>query len=160
MELITKPINKMKKLFQKIVSVFLVLCLINLQGYASVGMFGDTYSNANDSEFASFDEDAFYSEFQDIEALETYLSTNDASFDEVDASLLVNVSSNSILPLAPAVSDGPPLGIPSFLWGCILGWVGLLIVYLMADDSAETKKALWGCIISTVVWGGGYFLAY
>lgn len=150
----------MKKLLQKIVSVFLVLCLFNLQGFASVGMFADAFMDANDTEVASFDEAAFYDEFQEIAELENFLNTHDASFTEVDASLVLNVSSNSILPLAPSVSDGPPLGIPSFLWGCILGWVGLLIVYLMADDSAETKKALWGCIISSVVWGGGLLLTY
>lgn len=149
----------MKKLTQKIVSVILVLCLFNLQGFAGVGMFANAYSDADYTEFASFDEAAFYDEFQEVEALENYLSENDASFDEVDASLLTNVSSISILPLAPAVADGPPLGIPSFLWGCILGWVGLLIVYLMADDSAETKKALWGCILSTVLMGGGLLLS-
>lgn len=48
-----------------------------------------------------------------------------------------------------------PLGIPSFFWGFCLGWVGLLIVFLMndgePDKKEEVKKALIGCAISTVV---------
>jgi hypothetical protein len=45
--------------------------------------------------------------------------------------------------------DGP-LGIPSFLWGCVLGWVGILVVYLITNDSEEAKKAFWGCLLQPV----------
>lgn len=153
----------MKKTFQKILSIFLVLCLFNVQGFASVGMFTDAFMNADDTEFAAFDEAAFYDEFQEVEALENYLTVNNATYAEVEGindALLTNVSSSSIIPLAPEVAEGPVLGIPSFLWGCALSWVGLLIVYLMAEDTAETKKALWGCILGTLLWGGSSFLFY
>jgi cytochrome c biogenesis protein CcdA len=47
----------------------------------------------------------------------------------------------------------PPLGIPSFLWGCILGIVGVLIVYIITDgDKAETKKSLWGFLVAVGVY--------
>lgn len=54
----------------------------------------------------------------------------------------------------------PPLGIPSFWWGCIFGVVGLAIVYFIAEDSAETKKALTGCIVSYAVWIVFYVIYY
>jgi len=46
------------------------------------------------------------------------------------------------------------LGIPSFLWGCVFGVVGLLIVYIVSDqDAAEAKKALIGCVVSYLTIG-------
>ena len=52
--------------------------------------------------------------------------------------------------------DGP-VDIPSFIWGCVAGPVGVLVVYLVTEDNDETKKALLGCIL----WGvfvGGFFV--
>jgi hypothetical protein len=40
-----------------------------------------------------------------------------------------------------------PLGIPPFVWGCVLGWVGILIVYFVAEDREMTKKAFYGCLV-------------
>ncbi len=51
------------------------------------------------------------------------------------------------------------LGIGGFWWGCCLGPAGVLVVYLVAEDKAETKSAIIGC----VVWGlleGGIWGAY
>ncbi len=52
-----------------------------------------------------------------------------------------------------ATDSEPPLGIPSFLWGCILGVIGILLVYILTDgDKLETKKALWGMLVWVGVW--------
>jgi hypothetical protein len=61
-------------------------------------------------------------------------------------------------------------GIPSFLWGCVFSWVGVLVVYLVGQDKAETKSAIVGCVVEglliavwEVVWvvilgnGGWYY---
>ena len=56
--------------------------------------------------------------------------------------------------LSSSLLDGPA-GIPAFLWGCVLGWIGILVVYLVTEDSDETKKALYGCLIG---WGLGFLL--
>jgi hypothetical protein len=41
------------------------------------------------------------------------------------------------------------LGVPSFLWGCVFGPVGIILVYLVGEkDKAETKKASTGCLVS------------
>ncbi len=53
-----------------------------------------------------------------------------------------------------ALTEGA-LGIPSFIWGCVLGWIGILITYLVTQDSDETKKALYGCLVG---WVGGFLL--
>ncbi|MCD6332251.1 MAG: hypothetical protein J7L89_03160, partial [Bacteroidales bacterium] len=52
------------------------------------------------------------------------------------------------------------LGIPGFLWGCCLSWVGILVVYLVADDPHETKMAIIGCVVNALLSGvsyGGYY---
>jgi hypothetical protein len=48
------------------------------------------------------------------------------------------------------------LGIPSFAWGACLGVAGIAIVYFVADDRDETKKALIGCAVVE----GGLFVVY
>jgi len=54
------------------------------------------------------------------------------------------------------------LGIPSFLWGCVFGPVGIVLVYLVGnEDKVETKKAFNGCLVSygtTAVLYGVYFV--
>ncbi len=145
----------MKKITQRIISVVLIFALMNLQGFANVGVFSEMDFSMNDTEITDFDEAAFYGEFEGLNALENYLETTDATYSELEkaeSNLLANVESESILPFSDDVnSEGPALGIPSFLWGCVLGWVGLLIVYLVTENTDETKKALWGCIVSSVV---------
>lgn len=145
----------MKKFIQKSISVVLVFALMNLQGFANVGVFSEIDFSMNDSEFADFNEDAFYEEFSELSSLEEFLVTNETSYSELEAvesSLIASVAPEPMLPFSDDVdSDGPALGIPSFLWGCVLGWVGLLIVYLITENTDETKKALWGCIASSVV---------
>lgn len=51
-------------------------------------------------------------------------------------------------------------GIPSFLWGCVFSWVGVLVVYLVGQDKAETRSAIFGCIVEGVLVGGWYILWY
>jgi hypothetical protein len=53
----------------------------------------------------------------------------------------------------------PPLGIPSFLWGCVFGVVGMVIVLIMTDkDKGELQKALYGCIVSYALVSVFYFI--
>ena len=51
-------------------------------------------------------------------------------------------------------------GIPSFLWGCVLSWVGVLVVYLVGQDKAETKSAIFGCIVGAVAYSAFYAIYY
>jgi len=79
--------------------------------------------------------------------------------------------------LAEMVSDGNPLameisntnsftafnlmyekalGIGGFWWGCCLGPVGILVVYLVSEDKAETRSAIIGCVVGTLLYSGSY----
>ncbi len=53
-----------------------------------------------------------------------------------------------------------PLGLPAFLWGFCLGWVGILIVWLVSKDSrnssAHVRSAVWGCVTA----GALYLVVY
>jgi apolipoprotein N-acyltransferase len=52
----------------------------------------------------------------------------------------------------PTGEKNPVLGIPSFLWGCGLGVVGMAVVYIVSNQNMdETKKSLWGCLTWTAV---------
>lgn len=51
-------------------------------------------------------------------------------------------------------------GVPSFLWGCVFSWVGVLVVYLIGKDPKETKSAIIGCVVGAVAYGAFYALYY
>lgn len=130
----------MKKLF---VSVFLVL-------FAGFTIF------ANDADLFKLDYNAVQSEFTELNQLATMVTSNT---DLTYSSLLVTngnlVTSLRLVPesLLPDGTKNPVLGIPSFLWGCAFNVAGMVVVYLVSQENMdETKKALWGCITSTVVW--------
>ena len=91
----------------------------------------------------------------DLHRLDTYLEENPgttyADLQQSGSELIMNVS-DLAAPMGASQEGEAPLGIPAFWWGCILGWVGILLVYLLTDnDKAQTKKALNGCLISTGV---------
>lgn len=113
---------------------------------------------ANDSELFSYDKAKVNQAVSDMSQVEKMINQNpNVSVDDLmtQGKLDASFEANSASPFS--VMGEPPLGIPSFLWGCILGWVGLLIVYLISEDKEETKKALWGCVAATVAWVVFYF---
>jgi hypothetical protein len=83
------------------------------------------------------------------DVLDQMVSNTQATVSElnVNSPVLANFKAESS---SMMMQDGA-LGIPSFWWGCILGWVGILVVYLVTEDKEETKKALWGCIVNGAV---------
>ena len=141
----------MKKLF---ISVFLVF-------------FAGFILLANDADLFKVDYNAVQTEFTQLNQLAAMVTSNS----ELTYSNLMLTNSNLIasLKLVPesALPDGgknPVLGIPSFLWGCAFGVVGMLVVYIVSNqDMGETKQALWGCIAWTavvvvldLVWWGAF----
>lgn len=103
----------------------------------------------------SFDEEMLFAELEELNELDAYVETKEnVTFSDLEkeGSLLIANMDNAAAPMGTADGEEPPLGIPSFLWGCVFGVLGLLIVYIMTDsDMDETKKAMWGCIASTAV---------
>ena len=123
--------------------------------------FGFVTKAANFSELASVDENYIETVFQDLNQLENYVvQHNGVTLQQLKVlgnALVANVEMSPLGVLGVnSITGEPPLGIPSFLWGCVLGWVGILIVYLTTDgDNEEVKKSLYGCIVGTV--GGVLF---
>jgi prolipoprotein diacylglyceryltransferase len=135
----------MKKLY--------LFCLI-----AMFGLGGTLF--ASDSDLFSYDEEAVTTALSELTEIENYVMDNPST------SLSLMVENNNALvsgldlfsPNAMGFAYGePPLGIPSFLWGCVFGIVGVAIVYFVAEDSEETKKSFYGCIVSTLLYGVLYF---
>jgi hypothetical protein len=144
----------MKKTILKSFSVFLALLMFSMQTFAYTSKTSTSITKSEIQSVTEFDESEIYAAFADISDLDQYLAQhNDKSYTEVsqeNATLLSGISATTTLPFS-ASSDELVLGIPSFLWGCVFGWVGLLVVYLVLENKVQTKKALTGCIVSTVV---------
>jgi|GWRWMinimDraft_12_1066020.scaffolds.fasta_scaffold19545_2 hypothetical protein len=127
---------------KKILSIFSILTLC--------------YSLSFAAEPLNYDPQKLNSEFEQLNKIEQYVQNNEGTTLESlkNNPLLENVkiadnASSSI------VSGELPGGIPAFWWGCVLSWVGLILVYVITDkDNAQTKKALLGCLVS----GGLYIL--
>jgi hypothetical protein len=120
-------------------------------------LIGLAFSNlaiAGAGDLFQYDKEKINQEMQDLNQLENLLVQNqDLSYADLLAAenpLVMNMDLNAEMAL-PGMINGPI--IPAFWWGCILGPVGVLIVYIVEDDRAQTKSAFWGCVISTLLWG-------
>ncbi len=109
-------------------------------------------SFAGNAELFQVDEQEINAEFAQLNELEAFVEANEGiTASEINAEnpLLTNLeTSNDVLGALSAFAGEPPLGIPSFLWGFCLTWVGVALVYFIADDRDETKKALIGCAVN------------
>lgn len=108
-----------------------------------------------------FDEAAIEQEFAAIEQIESFVTANDGvTLSQLSAEKTELLNGVTLLEDTSAVfttKEMPIVG--GFWWGCCLGIVGLALVYFISDnDRDQVKKALIGCIISTLVVGlGGVF---
>jgi hypothetical protein len=147
----------MKKTILKFFSVVMAICVLSTQSFSVYGRTVKAITPNIDESVFNLDEGQLSSDFAELNALESYLETNpDATYADLalTKSDLVSNLDNTSAPMGMS-GDGSeaPLGIPSFLWGCILGVIGILLVYIVSDgDKAETKKALWGCAAWTILW--------
>lgn len=117
---------------------------------------------AGNADLFTYNKAAMETEFAELQELEDYVynhqSTTLADLLASGSALVTNLNLMGSNPFSPGLAfDDPPLGIPSFLWGCVFGVAGLAVVYFVTEDDEETKKALWGCITSTVVGVVFYF---
>jgi len=107
-----------------------------------------------------FDETEIYSAFTNVDQLVSYVQVNDGvTFYDVEANhseMISNVSSSSALAFHDGDHNTPPI-FSAFIWGCLLNGLGMLIVGLTTDfDGEQIMKSLWGCLISSCLWGGSY----
>ena len=152
----------MRKFTFKVLAVFMALLLTNLPTFA-LDIMSATSSDAAIDELVNFDENSLLNEFNEIAELTALISNANVSAIEIEADVLANVDlENVTLPDEEGeekVESGPPLGIPSFLWGCVpagcfpvLGLGGIALVYFMSDSKDETKKAVFGCLAGTAAY--------
>ena len=134
---------------KKIVFTFLAVFFIGTAVFAS------------NSDFFRIDFEAVHQEFVELNVLESIIETNpELTYSELQMVNMGLIESLNLVPFVatPLASGNNVLGIPSFWWGCGLGIVGVGIVYFLTDkDSSEAKKALWGCLLGSLFWGGGYY---
>lgn len=146
----------MKKVLFKGISLFMAIILLFAQNQnLSAKYIEFNLSNIDESIF-ELDENVLSIAMYELNRLDNYITQYEGvTYEDLklfDSNLIENVS-NSSAPMGLANESEDPLGIPAFLWGCFLGWVGILLVYMITDnDKAQVKKALTGCLVA----GGAY----
>jgi hypothetical protein len=107
---------------------------------------------AESADLFKVDDQEINTEFAQLNELEQFVNANEGiTLEEINPSnpLVQNVNNSSdILGILSTLRGDAPLGIPSFVWGLCLSWVGVLVVYFVADDRDETKKAFTGCAVN------------
>ncbi len=110
--------------------------------------------------------DEISNELSELDDLDSFIGS-DYDFDKLEAEhpeMLKTVGLKSKSGFESLMNaDKPPLGIPGFLWGFCFGAIGMLVVYLVMDESPDRKKevmnALYGCIIGYAIGILIYILA-
>jgi flagellar capping protein FliD len=109
--------------------------------------------NAGNASLFQFDQNKVNAEMNQLSKVENYVSThNGVTLEQLKAEnndIVSGVNLTESTSTLSALTEGA-LGIPSFIWGCVLGWIGILITYLVTQDREETKRALYGCLIGYV----------
>jgi hypothetical protein len=146
----------MSRTIQKSIAVVMAMVMLFSQTLSMSARPSDALIASVDESVLVLDEAALDEAMEELNELDEFLSDNEgvtyAELEAVESELIINMD-NSTAPLGMDSESEPPLGIPSFLWGCILGVVGILIVYIITDgDTDETKKALWGMLVWVGVW--------
>jgi hypothetical protein len=130
---------------------------------AAFALFLTTFATLAVTPDSGFELDAttLEAEFADLDKIEAFVENNDGvTLQELTAEradLLESVTLTADTSTVFTAEETPILG--GFWWGCCLGIVGLALVYFITDnDRDEVKKALIGCVISSLVIGlGGIF---
>lgn len=130
----------------------IVLFLLFFQSFFSIAL-TENYS------CLTLDEEQISREFAELNQLEKFVAEHEGlSLAELQTNypqVLENFKDNpeNFNGMEKIVRGGgeTPLGIPAFIWGCVLGIIGLVIVALVADDRELTKQALYGCIVSALI---------
>jgi len=145
-----------KKHLLKLSSLLMAVALLNIQLMANPIAMAAISENEINS-VANFDESEIYAAFSEIETLENLVKNSEYSYNEVkemNNELISNISVSSAIALSSSENTPPIFG--AFLWGCLFNWVGMLIVGLTTDfDNQQITKSFWGCLINSLLFGGG-----
>jgi hypothetical protein len=146
----------MKKVLLKGISLFMAVLLLFAQSQNLSAKNTEINIRGIDESIFKLDENVLSNAMYELNRLNNYITQNEGVTYEdlnlLDSALIENVS-NTSAPLGLTTESEDPLGIPAFLWGCFLGWVGILLVYMITDNNkVQVKKALNGCLVA----GGAY----
>ncbi|MBL6963590.1 MAG: hypothetical protein ISR55_07195 [Bacteroidetes bacterium] len=117
---------------------------------------------AQDASLFHMDENHLKSELEDLIELELFVRNN-PDFTVLEMNNMHDFQHIQLSHLDTSdviIKTGPPLGIPSFIWGLCLSIPGIVLVYSLTANTDELKKAMLGCIIGTGLYGGCYSLIY
>lgn len=112
------------------------------------------FASAN-ADLFQVNEEELNVEFAQLNELESFVNSNeDVTMSSMEATnpLLQNVTASGNALGVLSTYGEAPLGIPSFLWGFCFNVAGVALVYFVADDSDETRKAFIGCAVSGAIY--------
>lgn len=149
----------MRKVLLKFLCLGLALIIFSAQAMAFTTIASVVNSEQEIDSVTGFDETEIYNVFADVNSLVSYVQENDGvTLSEIETThndLVSNINSSAALALS-ATSDSPPI-FSAFIWGCLLNWVGMLIVGVTTGfDSQQITKSAWGCLINSLLVGGGW----
>jgi len=110
-------------------------------------------ATANKANLFIYDQEDLYKEFATLNTIENYVKNNDVTYTQLttkNKEMASALNFKDVYNLSLAEAE-PPLGIPSFWWGCLFGVIGILLVYLLTEDKAEVNKAFKGCIVGSLI---------
>ena len=141
---------------KRMICLILAISLLNLS-YAGFCL-PVSKITADEIDVFQFNEDEIYMQFDDLSELEALVATSDITYSELENEkweLIELVNNNNMIPV-PISQDNemkPPV-MSGFLWGCLFGLMGVVVVYVSTDDdSLHRKKAMNGCIVGSIVGG-------
>lgn len=145
----------MRKILFKSLSVFMAFVMLFAQSQALTARPIDLALPDLDKSAFTLDQDALDVALSELIELDNFLAQNEGVLYadmEAEGNALISDISDISAPLGMAPASDDLLGIPAFWWGCVLGWIGLLLVYILTDQNKEeTKKAFNGCLVGTAV---------
>lgn len=148
----------MKKILQGTLSIVLAMLMFSAQALAYTSTSAAVNTDEEISAVTDFDESEIYAAFDEVSDLvatiESDATITYSELESTNSEMLANVSSSAAIAMSSASSDSPPF-ISAFLWGCLFNLLGILIVGVTTDfDSDQIRKSAWGCLISSLLFGG------
>lgn len=145
----------MRKILFKSLSVFMAFVMLFAQSQALTARPIDLALPDLDKSAFTLDQDALDVALSELIELDNFLAQNEGVLYadmEAEGNVLISDISDISAPLGMAPASDDLLGIPAFWWGCVLGWIGLLLVYILTDQNKEeTRSAFNGCLVGTAV---------
>jgi hypothetical protein len=106
-------------------------------------------SRAMDTNLFNYDRIALENQMAQLDRLESYLIDNPQATISLMISecnpLITEVSRSGNLN-GISILNEKVLGIPSFMWGCCFGPIGILIVAITSKETKETMRAVYGLL--------------